>query len=351
MTQRFSTAGFTAVELLVTLFVAAAFLLAGYQLFNVVIRDGGNTRVEASASNVAYNYLRLYSDSTTNPCAPSTPLVNSPITVEGTTNATVSISITCPQGDALSLSQVEVIINYGIGADANTVKFATYVDKSKGATPNNDITNGLMEWWKLNGNMNSSAGSTTLYNEGVRSTTGQDGNAIGAYAFSPTDSKAIRADNFSARMVGLPEFSITAWINAGGTPPGNFPLFAVMSKDGSYGVYALQAAGTNDIECHMNPGGATSYSPSPLTKTSGWQLLSLVYTGSTIRCYLDNTPSTAVAADWSSFDDKTGPLMLGQNDRYDLFGETLSGSIDDVRIYDRALSTSEISQLVNNGAK
>ena len=45
MTQRFSTAGFTAVELLVTLFVAAAFLLAGYQLFNFVIRDGSKNRV------------------------------------------------------------------------------------------------------------------------------------------------------------------------------------------------------------------------------------------------------------------------------------------------------------------
>ena len=32
-----SNAGFTAVELLITLFVAAAFIIAGYQLFNIVI--------------------------------------------------------------------------------------------------------------------------------------------------------------------------------------------------------------------------------------------------------------------------------------------------------------------------
>ena len=124
-----------------------------------------------------------------------------------------------------------------------------------------------------------------------------------------------------------------------------------MSKNGLAGVYAVQAAGTNDIECHMSINGSTTYSPPPLTRASGWQLLSLVYTGSTLRCYIDNTPSAAVAADWSGFDVKTGTLMLGQNDRFDLFGDTLNGNIDDLRIYDRALSTSEIGQLVSGGAK
>ena len=60
--------GFTVVELLITLFIAAAFLVSGYQLFNLIIKDGGQTRAESRASNVAYDYLRKYSSSAVFPC-------------------------------------------------------------------------------------------------------------------------------------------------------------------------------------------------------------------------------------------------------------------------------------------
>ena len=72
MNSRSQQSGFTAVELLITLFVAAAFIVAGYQLFNIVMKDGGETRAESRAGNVAYDYLRRYTDAATNPCTPST---------------------------------------------------------------------------------------------------------------------------------------------------------------------------------------------------------------------------------------------------------------------------------------
>lgn len=131
--KRTASSGFTAIELLITLFVAAAFLAAGYQLFNLVIKDGGNTRAESAASNVAYDYLRRYSDSSTNPCTTSTPLAGEAITIEGVASPLVTVAITCPQSATTTLSRIEVSISYGLGSDAKTVKYATYVDKSRGA--------------------------------------------------------------------------------------------------------------------------------------------------------------------------------------------------------------------------
>jgi len=87
---------FTAVELLITLFIAAAFLMSGYQLYNLIIKDGGETRMQARASNVAYDYLQRYKSNVTNPCTVQTPLTDSPITVDNLTDVTVSIAITCP---------------------------------------------------------------------------------------------------------------------------------------------------------------------------------------------------------------------------------------------------------------
>lgn len=124
--------GFTTVELLITLFVAAVFLIAGFQLYNVIIQDSGDTRAESRASNVAYDYLRRYSDSTSSPCTVQTPLSSHSIEVEGLSNATVTVAITCPYSASgtTALSKVEVTLTYN--DPQKTVRHATYVDRSKG---------------------------------------------------------------------------------------------------------------------------------------------------------------------------------------------------------------------------
>lgn len=119
-------AGFTAVELLVTLFVAALFLFAGYQLFNVILTSGATARSQALASTTANTYLQQYADSIATPCSASTPLSNSSIVVEGLSNARVTVAITCPVANTPNLSKISVTINYGTGAEAASVNRVTF---------------------------------------------------------------------------------------------------------------------------------------------------------------------------------------------------------------------------------
>ncbi len=119
--------GFTAVELLITLFVAAAFLVTGYQLYSIIIKDSGQTRAQARASNTAYDYLRRYSTSAINPCNPSTPVSNSPITVDGLSSATVTVNITCPYPNSRSVSEVDVVVLYN--TPQQKVEYSTYVNQ------------------------------------------------------------------------------------------------------------------------------------------------------------------------------------------------------------------------------
>jgi len=88
--------GFSAIELLITLFIAVIFLISGYQLYASVIKDSGEARMSTSASNIASDYLQRYKPSITNPCIPQAIMTDSPITVVGLANATVSVSIECP---------------------------------------------------------------------------------------------------------------------------------------------------------------------------------------------------------------------------------------------------------------
>lgn len=117
--------GFTIIELLITLFVAAAFLTSGYQLYNLVLKDSGATRADSRASSLAYDYMRRYSTAVSSPCTASTPLANSSTSVAGLTNVMVTVNITCPYSGTTSLSKVDVVVLYN--TPQQTMEYSTYV--------------------------------------------------------------------------------------------------------------------------------------------------------------------------------------------------------------------------------
>lgn len=98
--SRLGDSGFSAIELLITLFIAVMFLVSGYQLYATVIKDSDEIRMSTSANNVANDYLQRYKPSSTNPCTPQEIMTDSSITVTGLTDVTVSVSIECPYSNA-----------------------------------------------------------------------------------------------------------------------------------------------------------------------------------------------------------------------------------------------------------
>lgn len=117
--------GFSAIELLITLFIAAAFLISGYQLYSLVIKDNSESRMQAKASNVSADYLKQYKSSATNPCTTQSPLTNAPISVAGLSSVSVTVSISCPYGST-SVSKISVTTAYD--NPQKTVTTATYVN-------------------------------------------------------------------------------------------------------------------------------------------------------------------------------------------------------------------------------
>lgn len=106
--------GFSAVELLITLFIAAAFIGTGYQLFSIVTQNGESARSKAKASNIAYDNLRRYSPQATNPCTAVTPSPTPSIpSGSNLQNASISVSITCPYGTSVGLTKVTATVTYG----------------------------------------------------------------------------------------------------------------------------------------------------------------------------------------------------------------------------------------------
>lgn len=91
-------AGFSAVELLITLFIAAIFIATGFQLYTVVIKNGSETNQRAIASGVAYENLRRYAAQATNPCTPLTPSPTPSIPAGTLPSQSITVTFDCPYG-------------------------------------------------------------------------------------------------------------------------------------------------------------------------------------------------------------------------------------------------------------
>ena len=117
--------GFTAVELLITLFIGVAFIGAGYQLYGVAVQDGRDARMRTQASSVAYSQMRSSAASVTNPCTTSSTSIPVPAS-SGLISATMTAAVTCPYGATSSVSAVTVTLAYGTDSPKKQVSHAIY---------------------------------------------------------------------------------------------------------------------------------------------------------------------------------------------------------------------------------
>ena len=344
--------GFTAVELLVTLFVAAAFLIAGYQLFDVIIRDGGDTRAEARASNVAYDYLRRYSESASNPCTPSTPLASSAITAEGLDTPIVTVQITCPQPDAASISKVEVTVVYGEAGDGST-KHSTYIDKSRSTAATTEVTDGLIGWWKLNGSGGADAGPAVIVSN-ADSAVGQSGLPNTAYSFNQTlPLKSLYTTSMPA--VANTNVTLSMWVN--NPTATNSGAFLKVGSVG-YGVgiggatFDNNAPGTKIVMLYEG----VRWIPTTTDLGTGWNHVVMTINSSGVPSAYKN--GTLVSGSPFAGGNATGTntlVAIGTGTNPVLTGATatrsFTGTVDDVRIYNRVLTGPEITTLYTGGAR
>ena len=129
--------GLTTVELMVTLFVAALFILSGYQLYNAVNLRAGNSREMSEASNIAYRILReqaIYDSSftkdTSSTCPSSSTLSPTPTLPANTLPNPVVSVYRCYISTDSDLQRVTVQIEYGNDTPKRKVVHATYVSPS-----------------------------------------------------------------------------------------------------------------------------------------------------------------------------------------------------------------------------
>jgi hypothetical protein len=210
-----------------------------------------------------------------------------------------------------------------------------------------DTDPALVGWWTFDeGSGNIAADSSGNGNDGTLNgplewTT--EGKIGGGMAFTGPYNFVLVEDAPSLNMTD--EITIAAWINPSWT--GNNRILQ-KSSGGGDNQYRLIKEGGNNIRFHIPP--ASNFEVTGNIPPQGeWTHLAATYDGSMIKVYYDGVVvgETEFSGAMGTSD---GQLFIGNKWAQAPAGDEFNGLMDDVRIYNRALTLSEIKKLGGNPA-
>ncbi len=205
-----------------------------------------------------------------------------------------------------------------------------------------DTDPALVGWWKFDeGSGNIAADSSGNGNDGtlngpVEWTT--EGKVGGALKFTGPYNYVQVQDSPSLNPTR--EITIAAWINPSWT--GNNRILQ-KSSGGGDNQYRLIKEWGDHTKFHL-PGVGELYPQNTLPPAGEWTHLAATYDGSSMKLYFDAVVVAEMEAS-GEMSISDGTLCIGTKHETAPAGDEFNGILDDVRIYNRALSQSEIKRL------
>jgi hypothetical protein len=199
-------------------------------------------------------------------------------------------------------------------------------------------TNGLVGWWPFTGNANDlsvNANNGTI-TSGVTLTTDRFGNSNSAYSFDGSGDYIDCGNSASVNFRN--SFTISAWLYATDL---SFPR-GIVTKSAIGNAYALVAGPYNLSDLNFL-GINTGY----LVPTLNWVHVTSIFdsTARTISLYTNGVLYGTQNVSYDSISVSPDNLYLGTHRPLFTPDWTWSGKLDDIGIWNRALTVSEISQV------
>ncbi len=205
-----------------------------------------------------------------------------------------------------------------------------------------DINDGLIAYYPFNGTANDESSNNTGVVYGATLTKDRFGTANRAYRFNNAHDK-IEVQHSSVLNFGSTEFSIAVWVNTSqtgiwkriitkrsNTNLGNWYSLAIFDGKARFETYA---AGDLDSITKVNDGR--------------WHLIVITrnLTNDTLSMYIDGSVENTMSDEGRNLDSGNAPLEIGVWAQESHDTGTFNGTIDDVRIYNRVLSSSDVNKL------
>jgi chitodextrinase len=227
-------------------------------------------------------------------------------------------------------------------AAGNLSGFSAVAEATTGATP--PTPSGLVGAWGFG----EGAGATTADGSGNGNTatiTGASWTAQGRYgnALSFNGSGNVVRVPSSTSLNLTTGMTLSAWIRPTASQSG---WRTVLQRQAEAYFLTASSDSPGRPAGGATIGGNVPYLIGPTANpVNAWTHLAATYDGSTLRLYVNGAPAGSRAAT-GAIQTTTNPLWIGGNTPY---GEYFQGLIDEVRVYNRALSQTEIQTDMNAG--
>ena len=200
------------------------------------------------------------------------------------------------------------------------------------------LSDGLVAYYPFNGNANDESGNGNNGTvNGATLTTDRFGNANKAYSFGGERNYISIAD--STGISPTSAITLSAWVNPNSFGPARRILSKCSNSDCANNAYILSLA--ND-KIYFQVSRTQLYSTS--VSANEWVYITETYDGQSMKIYKNGILTDTLQASGNILD-STSPLTIGATVFNDYSWESFYGKIYDIRIYNRALSASEIQQL------
>jgi hypothetical protein len=171
------------------------------------------------------------------------------------------------------------------------------------------------------------------------------GHTLGALAFTPNN--YVQVQNSAALDVAGRGLTIEMWANITSGSSVDYVLinkpWAASGQPYPYYQYGIEydANGARTLDFLFGDTAGQSIGPfSMLPQTGTWTHIAFTYDGTNVKGYLDGVLKVTGAAT-TDIQARGNPLRLGVDGS---FQQGFNGKLDDVRIYNRALTQTEIQQ-------
>lgn len=208
------------------------------------------------------------------------------------------------------------------------------------------ITDNMISYWKMDessGNAADSVGSNTAVNTNVTYGTGKINNG----AIFTSNNKRFTCGTGIAPSTAL---SISFWFNPQSNNLTNLgPVFVFKGNDGvDFGSFLMDGDSNNRVRfgciaAHATPTIVYGYSPT-ITVNNNWYHCVGVYNGSNITVYMNGVAGTPQSYS-NGIDTYTINTYLGNTNST----RTFNGYLDEVGMWSRALTSTEVTTLYNGG--
>jgi hypothetical protein len=204
---------------------------------------------------------------------------------------------------------------------------------------------GMVSWWRAENNAFDQQGSNNGTLQGGATFAG--GEVGQAFSFSSNGDEVLVPHNANQNTGA--QITVDAWIRPTSFN-GNASIINKRTVGNAEG-YSLETNPSGGLYFEITtPGGVfrggTSGSTSVLS-ANVWQHVSATYDGSTVTVYVNGSPVGSSGSANGAINAVTADLVIGKNI---VTGASFPGLIDEVELFDRALSQSEIQAIFNAGS-